>query len=244
MYFIVKTDLPQRILFTTILQSVLVIALTTLILPIGSVVQATIIGVDIEAGQGSPTNWTSYTLADVGSTKSNLIDESGTFTSVDFQLIGPTVVQNIAPFSATIIPSHSNDLTTVCCDIVASGPEPFVTTWSGLVPNAPYNYWIFTSSAATDTFTVTGSTADNFVSPQVNSDSQRINGILGSSSSTFASYARQVNASATGTIVILHDSTGTPTPSGYAVELIPEPSTFVLAAFGLLGVGCRRRRRG
>ena len=222
----------------------LVATLAAFLLPQAQMVRAAIVGVDIEAGNGSPINWTSYTLADVGNTESNLIDENGAVTNISFQLSGPNSNQYFPPSSPTIIPSHSNDLTTVCCDVVAGGPEPYTTLWSGLVPNAAYDYWIFTSSASTDFFTITGSTTDNFVSSPIGHTEQRINGVVGSSSSTFASYSRQVNASASGTIVILQSATGTPTPSGYAVQLaIPEPASFTLLSLGLVAAGCLKRRR-
>jgi uncharacterized repeat protein (TIGR01451 family) len=177
-----------------------------------------IIGVDIEAGQGSPVNWNSYTLADVDSPMTNLVAEDGSTTSVSFQLDGVTSEYNAAPVDGSVIPAHTPDLTTVCCDLLHGGPNPTVATWSGLVPLATYDYWVFTSSAATDTITVTGDDVDSFASPNVSPDSQRINGILGSSGSTFESYARQITASGTGTITIEILSAGTPTPSGYAIR--------------------------
>lgn len=187
-----------------------------------STAQAAIVGVDIEAGQGSPTNWTSYTLADANTQVSNLIAEDGSVTSVGFQLDGVNSEHNTAPSSGAVIPSHSTDLTTVCCDILYSGPNPTVATWSGLEPLATYNYWVFVSSSAEDTITVTGSNVDVFSSPEFFGDSQGINGIIGDSGSTFASYARQIIASENGTVSIGILSNGTPTPSGYAIELVSD----------------------
>jgi len=188
-------------------------------LGLASGVQATIIGVDIEAGQGSPANWTSYTIDDVDSPVSNLVAEDGSISSVSFQLDGVTNTQNYAPSDGSVIPSHFNDLTTVCCDILYGGPNPTMATWSGLEPLAIYNYWIFVSSTAVDTMTVTGDDVDSFGSPSIGASTQAINGLLGDSSLTFASYARQITASDTGTVVIGIQSSGTPTPSGYAIEL-------------------------
>ena len=173
--------------------------------------QAVIIGVDIEAGQGSPTNWTSYTIANVDAPVTNLVAEDGSATSIGFQLDGVVSTQDAAPVDGSVIPSHSPDLTTVCCDILFSGPDPTLATWSGLEPLATYNFWVFTSSAADDVITATGDTVDSFDSPSVSSNSQRINGVLGDSNSTFVSYARQIVASDSGTVVIGIDSNGTPT---------------------------------
>lgn len=187
-----------------------------------STAQAVIIGVDIEAGQGSPTNWTSYTLGDANTLFSNLIAEDGSVSSVGFQLDGVISEQDNAPSSGAVIPSHSPDLTTVCCDILYSGPNPTVATWSGLEPLGTYNYWVFVSSTAEDTITATGSNVDVFDSPDIAGNSQAINGIIGDSALTFASYARQIIASENGTVSIGILSTGTPTPSGYAIELVSD----------------------
>lgn len=217
-----------------------------LLVTVSMPVMAAIIGVDIEAGQGSPTNWTSYTITDVGTIKTNLIAEDGSLTGVGFQLDGVTRTQNVVPVSSSVIPLHFNDLTTVCCDILHGGPNPTLATWSGLVPLETYNYWVFTSSAATDTITVTGDTVDSFVSPSVSSASQRINGILGSDTLAFTSYARQVTASATGTINIGIQSRGTPTPSGYALEIaaVPIPTAVWLFGSGLIGlIGVARKKK-
>ena len=220
--------------FTKVFVLTCLLSVTVLSGSLAHVAHAAIVGVDIEAGQGSPTNWTSYTLADVGTTVTNLIAEDGSGTSLGFQLSspGPIANQNFTPSSGAVIPTHSNDLTTVCCDIVFNGPNPTIAIWSGLVPFQTYNYWVFTSSAAPDTITVTGSTVDSFAPPGVSPFSQRINGTLGSNALTFASYARQVNASATGTIDIAILSDGTPTPSGYALQAVPTPSAMLLFGTG------------
>jgi hypothetical protein len=213
-----------------------------------SATNAAIIGVDIEVSGGSPTNWNSYRLADVNTTKTNLIAEDGSATIVGFSLAGVPSTQNFAPSSSAVIPSHSNDLTTVCCDILHAGPNPTLALWSGLVPLASYNYWVFVSSTAEDTITVTGSTVDSFNSPDIDPDSQAINGIVGSDALSFASYARSVVASASGEISIAILSTGTPTPSGYAIERVGEPGTvaepasLALLGLGALGLGFFRRR--
>lgn len=201
-------------------------------------VQAVIVGVDIEAGQGSPTNWTSYTIADVDSPVTNLVAEDGSGTSISFQLDGVDTAQNVAPSSGDVIPSHTNDLTTVCCDLLYSGPNPTIATWSGLEPLATYNYWVFVSSTATDTMTVTGSNVDQFNSPNIGPSTQAINGILGDSALSFASYARQIVASETGTVEIAIQSTGTPTPSGYAIEFVESGlSASPVPGLNAIGIG-------
>jgi hypothetical protein len=203
-----------------------------------------IVGIDIDTGNGAPTNWNSYLFSDVNSVKSGLTAENGVSTSVGFLLSGATVTQTVG-VASTFIPAHTTPLDLVAGDVFGGGPNPNQVVWSGLVPFATYNYWVFVSSSADDIITATGSTIDSFSSPAVSANSQRINGILGSNALTFTSYARQVNASATGTIDIGILSTGTPTPSGYAVQLVsevPEPTSLALFGFGGLGLIAARRR--
>jgi hypothetical protein len=214
-------------------------------------VQGAIIGVDIESGNGSPINWTSYRLNDVDTVKTNLIAEDGAATTVGFILRHVVWEQN-ANVQPSMVPIHTNPLHSVGADIIYSDNGPGLATWSGLVPNATYNYWVFTSSSFNDTISASGSNVDTFSSPAVNATSQRINGILGSDALTFASYARQVTSSASGTIDITIQTTGSPTPSGYAIELVmqqavvPEPASitiFGLLALGAAGAALRSRRK-
>ena len=224
----------------------ILLAATALVLSIN--VNASIIGVDInsDSNSGTPINWNSYTWADANTTMSNLVAEDGSITGIGFQLNGRFSFQNADPADSSVIPLHTTDLTTVCCDILHGGPNPTVSTWSGLTAFATYNYWVFTSSSATDTITASGNTIDSFVSPPVVSTSQNINGVLGSNLLTFSSFARQVEASASGTINIDILSNGTPTPSGYAVEFVsavPIPAAVWLFGSGLIGlIGVARRK--
>jgi hypothetical protein len=210
--------------------------------------RAAIVGVDIEAGNGSPVYWTSYRLSDVNTVKTNLIAEDGSTTTIGFLLRDVNQEQN-QNVPASQVPIHTNPLDLVGADIIYSDNGPNKATWSGLVPNATYNYWIFTSSSLTDTITAVGSTTDTFISPTVNSVSQNINGILGSDTLTFASYARQVKSSASGTIDITIFSINSPTPSGYALELVqavtvvPEPASIVMFGLGALGLAAAVRSR-
>ena len=54
-----------------------VFALAVALMTAGSAEAGALIGVNMNAGNGSPVNWNSYTLGDVGTTKSNLIAEDG-----------------------------------------------------------------------------------------------------------------------------------------------------------------------
>jgi hypothetical protein len=216
-------------------------------LAFANTVLAAIIGVDLEAGQGSPTNWNSYTLGDVDSTKTGLIAEDGSVTSLAFTLSGVDTPFNAAPNSNTI-PTHSNDLTKVCCDILYSSTAGTATaTWSGLTPLATYNYWFITSASAIQLITVTGNTGDSFSTPNLSPlNIQAINDTEGSNTSTFASYARQIQASVEGEIEILIGPATTPVASGFALELapVPIPAAAWLFGSGLLGlIGIARRKK-
>ncbi len=168
-----------------------------------------------------------------------------------FRIDGNPVTWNVAPVSGAVIPSHSTDLTTICCDIFSGGSNPSVAIWSGLVPLVEYNYWVFVSGSSNDFITATGSTVDIFTSGGTPTNRQTINGIPGSNGLTFQTYARQVMSSFIGTISIAILSGGIPTPSAYALErtgvlsAIPLPAAFPLYAAGLpvMGfVGWRRKR--
>ncbi len=153
--------------------------------------QAAIIGVDIvdiEVRIGSPTNWNSYTALDVNTAKTNLIDENGLATNVAFRIDGSAFDPGFFTFDAgspSYIPSHTTDLTAVCCDVILGGQNPTIATWSGLTAFGIYDYWVFTSASSDDKITVTGDTVDSFGSPAINPENQRINGILGNSSLSF-----------------------------------------------------------
>lgn len=179
------------------------------------------------SGQGSPFNWNAYELSDVGSPISGLIAEDGEPTSVSVQISTPTGNQDRFLGSPLFVPIHSPDLDSICCDILHSGPNPMVVTWTGLFPLSLYDYWIFTSSSAVDTISAIGDNSDSFVSPGVVSNSQNINGVVGNSSRSFQSYARQVVSTQSGTIVLNIASAGTPALSAVAVKLVGEEAGMI-----------------
>jgi len=212
-----------------------------------NIAHAALIGIDLEAGQGSPTNWNSYTLGDVDSTKTSLVAEDGSVTSVAFTLSGVDRSFDASP-SSSAIPSHTNDLTKVCCDILYSSSAGTATAvWSGLTPLATYNYWFITSASAIQPISVTGNNVDSYDTLNLaTTDIQDINGILGSNTLTFASYARQIQASSEGEISIIIGSESTPVASGFAIELapVPIPAAAWLFGSGLIGlVGIARRKK-
>lgn len=201
---------------------------------ISDAASAALIGVDMGSGRGTPANWNQYTLADSGRAITGLIDEDGRATTATLRVETPTASLAFTP-APGVIPAHPNPLDSLCCDFLYGGPKPMIITWEGLLPNATYDYWLVTSSSASDTITVTGSTVDVFHSPVVRATSQNINGSPGSSASIFDSYARQVVSSSSGTITLSYASTGTPVPSAVAVRAVPEATTAMLLGLGLVG---------
>ena len=65
-----------------------VFALAVALMTAGSAEAGAIIGVNMNAGNGSPVNWNGYTLGNVGTTKSTLIAEDGSATTASFLLTG------------------------------------------------------------------------------------------------------------------------------------------------------------
>lgn len=197
-------------------------------------VQATaaLIGVDMEAGQGSPANWTSYAYADANTTRSGLIAEDGAATSVSFHLAVSGGLGLSYGTDATAAPSHSNDLSKVCCDILLGYQGTAITaTWSGLEPYAGYNYWVFSSPVGIDeTIQVDGYQSVAFYSSSISSG-QNINGEQGSNSRTLDSYAKRVIADQSGEVhiimtgVSIRGTAASATPSGFALQLatVPDP---------------------
>jgi hypothetical protein len=228
-----------------------------------NIAQAAIIGVDLEAGNGSPTNWNSYSFTD-GTTITNIIDEANNPTGVNFNLTGVNASWAGDPPDSNTIPERTSDtlpdLTNVCCDILfssGSGGSDLVTaTWSGLLPGTSYNYWFLSSYSADQDITVIGSTTFEFLSPDLptptNGGTQVINDTkIESITPTFESYAFQMQASATGTIAIeirANDpESSKPVASGFALELapVPVPAAAWLFGSGLIGlVGIARRNKG
>lgn len=210
-----------------------------------SIAQAAIIGVDLEAGNGSPTNWNSYSFTD-GTGINNLIDETGASTDVDFQLSGVNTSYVGGTIDSNYIPSHTNDLSSVCCDILYGSTQGLTATatWSGLESGATYNYWVFASALFVQTIEVTGNTVVSFTSPETQISNQAINDILGSNAS-LASFALQIQASDTGTIQIEMSGTSNPGASGFALELapVPIPGAAWLFGSGLIGlIGIARKK--
>lgn len=205
--------------------------------------------IDVDTLRGSPNNWNSSSRNDAGNLITGLIAEDGTAAAgVGFTLSGLIKDFDGDP-AGSEIPQHPNDLTKLCCDGLYNDPglSTPVATWSGLSPLATYNYWFITSASAAQTITVAGSgTPDSFVSPNIGSSDplQAINDAFGTDSRTFASYARQVEASAGGTITIEIGTAGYPAASGFAVELVPIPAAAWLLGSGLLGLVGISRRKG
>ncbi len=166
-----------------------------------------LIGIDIEGGSSSPTNWTLLSsLFDAGATQ--LVGEDGVATNVDVTSVfagGSTSTRSLAPTPSSV-PQHTQSL--VGIDGVGSGNpgDSYTTTFSDLVPGAGYRVYVFGISDDfllnfSNEVTITGLNIVSF-SQALDNTNLYINGSVGSSSQDLSSYAELIVANAAGEITV------------------------------------------
>lgn len=170
--------------------------LLVLLVAIAGEVSAEIVGVDFGPGS-SPLNWNSVTKA---GTHSNLLDESGAATSVDLTVTNAGTGFEISPAANTIPKHHSN-----LAGVDGNGYQfngKFNAQLRNLNPNQPYNVYLFGlrgGAKLQQSVTFTGSSTVSYL--QTAGDGQlAINDQVGNNNQNLSSYAKQVVASAAGTI--------------------------------------------
>ncbi len=208
-----------------------------------SAAPAQIIGVDVNSSGISPTNWN--TLPSSVGSLTNLVNESGTPTGVNFTFLPAGQHANSTP-AATTIPQHTQSLAGL--NDTRTGPDPISAIFSNLTPGASYNVWFFGLKNAPmyNIVTIAGGGAPITFSQNANSPQELwVNGQIGSSANTLASYALVQTADSAGTISIMIDDDPTQSflwwgAAGMAIQPVPAPATLVLGV--ALGAITRRRR--
>jgi hypothetical protein len=223
-----------------------------MMLAVSGVASATgeLIGVDFDNGGGSPTNWTTLTEGPTPSA-TDLINEAGQTTSVDISL-SLSVPLTFKGYScvpiASTIPSHTNNLTQIG-DYFYEGPSSSANaTFSDLLPNFPYNVWVFglRSFNFDNVVTITGSGTPISFRQLGSANTLFVNGELGDSNRDLSTFAELVWSSVDGTIDIGWElgpsGTGNSWAMGaVAIEPVPEPATICLLGLGALSLLRRKR---
>lgn len=222
-------------------------------------VRAELIGVDFDLAGQSPLNWNRIVASNSPLTTatplplSNLKDEAGNATAVDFELASPYgFVRGFdSTPSASTVPAHTRPLHLLggYFHNDANANDTAKSMFTSLTPGDSYRVWVFgtrTSTPFDNLVTISGagspvSFRQRGVGPQL-----FVNGELGSSSRTLRSYAVVVDATVAGSINI--SWTEGPTVTRYtiaalAIERVPEPSAGALMLVGVVGWTSSHRRR-
>ncbi len=166
-----------------------------------------LIGIDIEGGASSPTNWT--TLSSLFSAgPSNLIGEDGIATTVDLTTNftgSSTGTRGLSP-TASSVPQHTQSLLGIGTVGDGNTGTSYTATFSDLDAFAEYRVYVF---GIADDFvdehsndvTITGLNSVSFTQAVDNNDLY-INGSVGSSAQDLSNYAELIIADAAGEIEI------------------------------------------
>ena len=212
---------------------------------------APLIGVDFSNSDILPTNWNRQGSFTNNPVVSNLIDESGAATGVDFTVSTNFATNSGEPFAAATLPMHSNPLDGLDGHSFGGGAISYI--FSGLATNALFDIWVFglaqpATAPVNQNVSVTGSgPALNFVQGSFAANQLVVNSELGDSSRTLDSFAESITSSGAGNIDITVSAIGGNwNLAGIAirqVDQVPEPGTLALLGLGLVGLGFSRRRR-
>ena len=203
-----------------------------------------VVNVDFNVAAGAPLYSGPGVLADAGTVWTqggidpmiDLVDSNGYPTSIDMDLDG--AVGNSVRNPPYGDPNHSNDLT--IDQYHNNGTATMTLTISDLVAGGWYDLALFGADDYLDrgtTFTVGG---DSLVTT---GDFAGLGG--GFSEGDTHVFFRKITADTNGQIIvtITNGTEGIGVINGVQIALVPEPSTFVLAALGLVGFGLIGRRR-
>jgi hypothetical protein len=203
-----------------------------------------LIGVDFSNADILPTNWNRQGSFTNNPVVSNLIDESGAATGVDFTVSTNFATNSGQTFAAGTLPTHSNPLNGLDGHSFDSGTVSYMFT--GLATDALFDIWVFglaqpLTAPVNQNVSITGSGPDlNFLQGSFAAQQLVVNSELGDSNRTLDSFAESITSSGTGSINISVSAIGNNwNLAGIAirqVEQVPLPSTLALFALGLLGL--------
>ncbi|MDY7002533.1 MAG: PEP-CTERM sorting domain-containing protein [Cyanobacteriota bacterium] len=210
---------------------------------------AAIIGVDFgPSGSSTPNNWTLVTGA---GTTNDLIDETGLTTVVDIALSSPAFIGNFgANVLASTVPTDPNPIDNIGGNLFSFSGSPLEITFSDLVPNQTYDYWLFGLRDGFDGTNQNVIVNGTSFSQTAGSRVLAINNELGTDTRTLDSYGISVTADALGQIITtISPNNGLYSVAGIAIEAppdvssVPEP-TSVIALLGLgLGTLASKRKK-
>lgn len=201
-----------------------------------------LVGVDLDNGQGSPTNWNTFNMSTPG-VLNNLIDESGAATSYSFTM------NHGSPFTTAVnpvtVPQHSNPL-----DLIADyyfGTGIGTAQFSNLAAGQEYYVWVFGLRGFTmnNRITITGGGSPIHFDQVGTAGQLFVNGEMGDQTRTLQSYALVQTADASGvigfTLDIVPGGSAGWTIAGFAIQAVPSPGA--LALLGVAAIASSRRRR-
>lgn len=183
-----------------------------------------LIGIDFDAGSGSPTNW-NVTMGGASSiVMTNLKREDGTTTGVGLTLVsaGGSFTNYVTSPNPSTVPIHSPALGAVGDYFYCSTHGLWTFTFRNLVPGMAYNVYVFGLRGFEMNNSVTiqgGLPSINFTQSDVTAGNLWVNREVGVSGRTLESFAEVMTATSSGEIVILVNYiTDSQTIAGLAVE--------------------------
>lgn len=183
-----------------------------------------LIGIDFDAGSGSPANWNYTTGGTAPIVLTNLVRENGTTSSVTATLASASAGFDnyvTAPNPATV-PIHTPSLVAVGDYFWHRAQLTWNFTISNLVAGEEYNVYVFglRGFEMNNNITISGGLpAIHFIQSDVTGGHLWVNGEIGDSGRELDSFAEVMTATASGEIVITVDKiTNSQTIAGIAIE--------------------------